>query len=186
MKRLALLTLVSALVCTPGALASQGQHTVTVPGTQSSAFSFGLPGSISARRVPQMSSTHGELTENTPRCRGGVIDSTCPAGTYDVLALSGSSPAAALHNFEKRDRVHPLAHGTNPGHVIWGRFSGGSLVLVAQVTCASLGAHPPRVCGRSARGGQYMALVLTGSTPPTLLTVAVDATVTDSARFVTN
>ena len=186
MKRLALLTFVSSLVFASGALASQAQHTVTVPVTQSSAFSFALPDSVSARKVPHTPSTHGELTENTPQCRGGVIDSSCPAGSYDAVALAGSSPTAALRSFDQRDQLHPLAHGTTPHHLIWDRFSGGSLVLVAPVTCASLGAHPPRVCGQSARGTKYVALLLTGSTPPSVLTRVVDATVTASARFVSN
>ena len=99
MKRLALLTFVSSLAFTSGALASQGQHTVTVPVAQSSAFSFALPNSVSARRVPHTPSTHGELTENTPRCRGGVIDSKCPAGSYDSVALSGTSPTARAAQF---------------------------------------------------------------------------------------
>jgi hypothetical protein len=186
MKRLALFAFVSSLVFASGALASEGQHTVTVSVAKSSAFSFALPDSVSARKVPHTPSTHGALTENTPRCRGGVIDSKCPAGSYDVVALSGTSPTAALRSFDKRDQVRPLAHGTNSHHLIWDGFSGGSLVLVAPVTCAKLGAHSPRVCGQSARGTKYMALVLTGSTPPTVLTRAVDATVTASARFVTN
>src|ERR1700742_341378 len=96
MRRVALLIAVVSLVFATRALASPGRHVIRVPTGSSSAFTFAVPESVAARNQPSAVGTSGELTENTPRCHGGVIDSKCPAGSYDVYALTGASPAAAL------------------------------------------------------------------------------------------